>query len=113
MSSTNPYISHSMDVVEYFRGQGSSLQEIGEWLDLSESFVSRVARGERSFTLAHLARLERIVGTSLPLLLLEARRKDVPEQHREMYEEAIRLLKVSAKFRRRVNKPAIAEAVRT
>ncbi len=76
------------------------MKQIGELILTSESFISRVGRGERSFTLEHMARFEKELGESVPVLLLESRwRKLVPPAKRKLFEEAVRLLKESAAIR--------------
>lgn len=106
MPKPQPFFSLSSDIVGYFRRQGKRLKEIGEWLDLSESFISRVARGERHFTLAHLDRLEEVVGTPLPLLLMEASRNEIPESQLEMYEGAVNILRAGVQLRKRLSQQA-------
>lgn len=71
----NPFFNHSLsaDVVEYLRTvRDMTLKQIGDMLDLSESFISRVANKQRNFTQEHLERLERELGAPLPLLTIEA-----------------------------------------
>jgi transcriptional regulator with XRE-family HTH domain len=86
--------SISQAVVEHLRGQGRTLAEIGEMVGLSESFLSRVASGQRSFTLEHLERFEQRLGQPLPALLLEAEWRDaVPEERRGEFEEMLSLLR--------------------
>ncbi len=92
--------SISSDLVRYLRDGGMTLKQIGELILTSESFISRVGRGERSFTLEHMARFEKELGESVPVLLLESRwRKLVPPAKRKLFEEAVRLLKESAAIR--------------
>jgi len=96
--------SVSQQLVEHFRREGKSLREIGEWLGVGESFISRVARGERNLTLAHLAKLEKVLGKPMSLILFELRRDSVPARHREMYTEALRILTESDKLIRRLKR---------
>lgn len=71
-----------------------TLRQIGQLIDATESYISRVSHGERSFTLDHLARFERKLGQSIPVLLLESKwRKHVPRSKKAIFEEALRLLK--------------------
>ena len=49
-----------------------TLREIGELMGLKESFISRVRKGERSFTLQRLQKLEASLGKPLTVILIEA-----------------------------------------
>jgi len=49
-----------------------TLREIGELMGLKESFISRVRKGERSFTLQRLQKLETSLGKPLTMILIEA-----------------------------------------
>ncbi|MCA9242305.1 MAG: helix-turn-helix transcriptional regulator [Phycisphaerales bacterium] len=91
-------VSLSADLVAYLRdSRGMSLRQIGELVDLSESYVSRVANGQRRFTLEHLDRFEKALGQPLPLLLLEACWKPkAPSGEQAMFDEALALLRRSA-----------------
>jgi transcriptional regulator with XRE-family HTH domain len=81
------YSTVSRDIVKYLRGQGRTLDQIGKSMGLSESFVSRVLNGERSFTLKHLAKLEKVLKKPLPLILLEsADPNSAPAELRTIYE---------------------------
>jgi len=62
----------SSDLVKHFQKRGMTILEIAKLTGLSESFISRVANRERSFTIDHLVKIERSVRQPLPLLLLEA-----------------------------------------
>ena len=80
------YPTLSSDIVRYLQEQGLTLRKVGELLGLSESFISRVRRKERSFTLDHLLRLERATGRALPVILFEATQPDsVPGELRPIY----------------------------
>lgn len=91
--------SLSSDCVSYLRSHGRKLRDIADLLDVSESYISRVARGEREFTLRHLNRLELALGKPVPLMLLEAMRKDIDPDFLPAYEEALRLVRESTKLR--------------
>ena len=81
------YSTVSRDIVKYLRGQGQTLGQIGKSMDLSESFISRVLKGERSFTLKHLAKLEKVLKKPLPLILLESTDPNsAPAELRTLYE---------------------------
>lgn len=92
--------SFSAKVVNYFISQGKTLKQIAKWLALNESFIKSVARGERCFTVAHVDRLEKVVGTSLALLMLEAQREDVAEEHRQMYEDVLNVQRIGAIYKK-------------
>jgi transcriptional regulator with XRE-family HTH domain len=90
----------SMALVEYFREQGRTLRDIGELVGLSESFISRVANGHRSFTIDHLEEFERRLGQPLAALLLDARwRSSIPAERREQFEEVLTMLRDLAGLR--------------
>ena len=81
------YPTVSQDIVKYLQRQGQTLRQIGESMDLSESFISRVLNGQRSFTLKHLARLEKAQKRPLALILLESADPDsAPAELRSLYE---------------------------
>lgn len=93
--------SISADLVVHLRKkEGMTLKRIGGLIQTSESFISRVSRGERSFTLDHMARFEEKLGQSIPVLLLESGwRKSVSRAKKGIFDEALRLLKQSAAIR--------------
>jgi transcriptional regulator with XRE-family HTH domain len=92
--------SLSAEVVTFLREQGLTLKEIGQLLDLSESFMSRVARGERSLTIDHLKKLEQNLNQPLPLLLLQATAKtSISKELRPYYDEALKLLERSGRLK--------------
>jgi transcriptional regulator with XRE-family HTH domain len=83
----------SSDLVKYFRRQGLTLHEIAEKIEVSESFISRVANKERSFTIEHLLMLERSTREPLPLLLLHAMDEaTIPNGLSPLYQTARNLL---------------------
>lgn len=82
--SVHPAVSS--DIVRYLQDQGMTLRKIGGILRLSESFISRVRNGQRSFTLEHLTRLERAIKKPLPIILMEATQlNSVPKEVRHVY----------------------------
>ena len=90
----------SSEIVDYLRQRGMTLKQIGENIACSESFVSRVGKGERSLTIEHLMLLEKNLGAPLPLLLLEAsHRGSVDNRIRSSYEDLRQLRENSAKTR--------------
>jgi transcriptional regulator with XRE-family HTH domain len=90
----------SADVVAFLRGQGLTLKKIGQLAGVCESYVSRVARRERNFTVDHLYRIEQQLKKPLPVLLLESTpRESVPRNLRKFYHQALRLLERTAQFR--------------
>lgn len=92
--------SLSAKIVAFLRGQGLTLKKIGQLAGVSESFLSRVARQERGFTIDHLQRLEEGLNQPLPYLLLKATPKEsIPKELRGSYKEALRLLESTDKWR--------------
>jgi antitoxin component HigA of HigAB toxin-antitoxin module len=92
--------SLSSEIVDYLRQRGMTLNDIGNSIGCSESFVSRVGKGERSFTIEHLTYLEKNLGAPLPLLLLEASHKGSADNRMQsLYEGLHQLLENSAKMR--------------
>jgi transcriptional regulator with XRE-family HTH domain len=80
------YPTLSSDIVKYLQEQGLTLRKVGELLGLSESFISRVRKKQRSFTLDHLVKLEQATGRALPVILLEATQlSSVPDELRPIY----------------------------
>ncbi len=80
------YPTLSSDIVKYLQEQGLTLRKVGELLGLSESFISRVRKKERSFTLDHLVKLEQATGRALPVILFEATAPgSVPDELRPIY----------------------------
>jgi transcriptional regulator with XRE-family HTH domain len=83
----------SMGIVNFLRKQGYNLKQIGELIGHSESYISRVSRGERAFTVEHFALIEKQLGKPLPMLLLEAiDEKNVDKQLRPLYKSLKKLL---------------------
>ena len=81
------YPTLSSDIVKYLQQQGLTLRKVGDLLGLSESFISRVRKKQRSFTLEHLVKLERATGRALPVILLEATEPNsVPDELRPIYD---------------------------
>jgi len=80
------YSAISTHVVQYLHGQGMTLKEIGSLMDVKESFISRVRKGERSLTLEHLTKLEQALGKPLPAILVHATPLDsVSKEMRPVY----------------------------
>jgi transcriptional regulator with XRE-family HTH domain len=93
----------SAALVAYLRNQGRNLREIGEMIGLSESFVSRVSNGERSFTIDHLAHFEQALGEPLPALIMQAMwAQDLPPRQQAEFDAALQLLRNLDQFRRSV-----------
>lgn len=91
--------SLSADIVSYLRTD-KTLKEIGALAGLSESFMSRVAKGKRSFRFEHLVKLEISLGKPLPALLLKARNLDtLPDGIRSSYHSLQELLESSGEQR--------------
>ena len=91
----------SADIINYLRTEKEmTLSEISRMLDLSVSFLSRVAGKQRSFTIEHLVTLEKQLGQPLPLLLLKATsRESVPKHLSHLYDDLVELLAASGKIR--------------
>ena len=84
----------SGDVVNFLHQRGRTFKEIGKLLKVSESYISRVARGERSFTVDNLGRLACVLGKTLPeLLLLATPVETVPRRLRTNYKLFLKALK--------------------
>lgn len=90
----------SADMVAFLRQQGFTLKKIGNLAGVCESYVSRVARGQRSFTVNHLYKIEQRLGKPLAVLLLESKpRESIPQDLRKFYDQARRLLHRTAQLR--------------
>ncbi|HRX86372.1 MAG TPA: helix-turn-helix transcriptional regulator [Phycisphaerae bacterium] len=98
-SISTPQLSSAL--VAYLRREGKTLREIGEMVGLSESFVSRVANGERSFTIEHLALFEAALGEPLPALVMQAMwTHDLRPEQQADFDTALELLRDLGGFRR-------------
>lgn len=86
--------SLSAKVVKYLRNEeGKTLKQIGKSAGLSESYLSRVSRGERNFRLDHLIKLAKSLRKPLPLLLLDATNKtSLSKDKRKLYDSLRQLL---------------------
>lgn len=81
----------SASIVQYLKKQRKmKLREIKELTGLSESYLSRISRGERNFRVDHLVSLEKALGEPLSILLIEA---TCPRPMSEKLEEALDVLK--------------------
>ncbi len=110
MKQQDPAVSLSSGLVHHLQRKGMTLKTVGEMIGVSESFISRVANGHRSFTLEHLAEFERKLGEPLPILLLEVTcRNSVPADKKEMFEEAMQLLRSSARLREGLSATSAAQ----
>jgi transcriptional regulator with XRE-family HTH domain len=100
MRQSDPSFSLSMRLVEWLKRQGKAQKDIAALLEVSESFISRVASGHRSLTIDHLAVLEDRLKLPLPVLLLESElaEQKVPEK-RAVLNEALSLLRKSLTLR--------------
>lgn len=97
-SVSTPQLSAAL--VAHLRRDGKSLRQIGEMVGLSESFVSRVAKGERSFTIEHLALFEEALGEPLPALIMQAMwSHDLPARQQREFDAALELLRTLGGFR--------------
>ena len=85
----------SASIVQYLKKQRKmKLREIKELTGLSESYLSRISRGERNFRLDHLVSLERALGKPLPILLIEA---SYPSAKNKELQKALDILKEALK----------------
>jgi hypothetical protein len=84
----------SADIVACLRKRGMTLKSIGQASGNSESFICRVSKGQRAFTLRHLATLERKLGIPLPQLLLESvNGSSIPAEMRHLYHRMRQMMK--------------------
>jgi transcriptional regulator with XRE-family HTH domain len=72
----------SAELIRQLVKGGRKQIQIAGMLQVTKSFISRVAAGQRALTLEHLAMLERVLGKPIALLVLEgtARVDDAPER---------------------------------
>jgi len=95
--------SISSDIVDYFRQDGMSLKQIGNLAELSESFISRVWRGKREFTIKHLLKFAKALNQPLVLLLIAVNKDDSLHQKiRDFYRSS--KYKIPSRFSRDVLK---------
>jgi transcriptional regulator with XRE-family HTH domain len=73
--------------------------QIAEKLDVSPSYISKVANGHRTLGLNHLLRLEERYSIPLPQLILEIiKEEDTPEKIRPVYRSMKRALEAGKKL---------------
>lgn len=89
----------SVDLIAHLRKEGRTLEAIGKMIGVSKAFVSRVARGERSFTLEHIERFERALKQPVPLLLLSVWKERIPAAQRQGFDRGLALLRNSVRLR--------------
>lgn len=95
----------SCDIVRYLRQNNRTLAQIGELTGSTKSFISRVAKGERNFTVQHLLRLEKALRQPLPLLLIDAINEDsLSKEMRKLYRSLRKSLELSGRLRAKVIK---------
>src|SRR5438034_9502498 len=83
----------SRDVVNLLVERGMTLSGIARLLRVSKSYISRVKSGSRNFTLDHLARIEREIDQSIPVLMVQAiPRNSLEPELRPLYDATIQLL---------------------
>lgn len=77
----------SSNIVRYLQDrEHMTLRQIGALMGLQESFICRVRKGERDFTLQRLQKLEAALGKPLTMILIEATPVDeAPRQLRPLY----------------------------
>ena len=84
-------------IVEVLRGEGKTLKEIGDAMEVSPGFVSLVQSGERSLTMDRLRKLEVSLKRPLPLLFMQAiEDESVPRELKKQYGLLRRILKQAA-----------------
>jgi transcriptional regulator with XRE-family HTH domain len=67
-------------------------KEICAMMDLSESFISHVAKGERNLRLEHLVSLEKSLGIPFPWLILIAHyKKSITKKQYSSYKTLLRI----------------------
>jgi transcriptional regulator with XRE-family HTH domain len=81
-------ISTSADVLKLLQEQGKTRSEIARLMGVCVSYLSRVASGERNFTLDHLRQLADGFDMTLPeLITLATPINSVPAHLRESYRQ--------------------------
>ena len=101
--NVNP--GRSAEIVQYLQQTGKTLKEIAGMTDLSESYISRVGKGERNFRFDHLVKLEETLGKPLPQLLVESTKpKFLNRQLRELYKALEETFRISAQLRAKLLK---------
>ncbi len=107
----DPAFDTSARIMAVVRAEGMTLKQIAGLLDVSESFISRVARGQRTLTEKHISLLSRRLNRSVPLLVVESfLDDDMPTETRAMVLEAIELLRASERFWLRPRPAAVERA---
>lgn len=92
----------SAKVVSYLR-KTRSLKEIGELTGCTESFISLVGSGKRSFTIDHLLAIETSLAKPLPLLILESLEGSVSKKIKSQYDKLRSIYEKSYKLRSSLN----------
>lgn len=93
----------SSEILNYLI-QTMSHEQIEEIIDTKESFLDMVHQGERSLTMDHLIAIEEFLGKPLPVILLEARKKSVPQKLKNQYGELLEIFKESGNLRASIMK---------
>ncbi|MDP2910581.1 MAG: hypothetical protein Q8N58_02240 [bacterium] len=77
----------SSDIVRFLQKEKRfTLKQIGNLMNLGESFICRVGLQQREFTLKSLLILEKNLNCPLPLLILEARKEEsIPSELKLSY----------------------------
>jgi plasmid maintenance system antidote protein VapI len=90
----------SANVVKYLQEEGHTQRSIGHLLEVHESYISHVLKGNRNFTIDHLERLAEVLDTTLPeLLALATPLESIPKSRRKTYEALLKSLKAGSEFR--------------
>lgn len=83
--------------------ENMTLKQIGQLMNLSESFMSYVRNGTRSLTMARLRMLEKSLKRPLPLLFLEAVDKNsIPKSLQPQYKLLQQALNKSRQLRKKL-----------
>jgi len=85
--------SPATNIVKYLHDRKMTYKKIGNLMDFSESYINRVARGERTLSIEDLDRLAMQLGLALPeLLLLATPINSVPPKIRSTHQALLRVL---------------------
>jgi transcriptional regulator with XRE-family HTH domain len=72
-----------------------TLRKIGELMDLSESYISYVKKGERGLKLKRLLLLEKSLNMPLTELFMQSTKSgDIPKNLRHQYEQLLDIIKL-------------------
>jgi transcriptional regulator with XRE-family HTH domain len=90
----------SANIVKYLQAKNLSQREIAQRMNVTESFISHVVKGNRNFSIEHLEKIAEMEDMTLPELLANATPVEtVPEKHRKSFELLLEGLKASNDLR--------------